>query len=30
VMSAIQFILSTSNATCVKEIDMPAMLDTNV
>lgn len=30
VMSAIQFILSTSNATCVKEIDMPAMLDMNV
>ncbi len=30
VMSAIQFILSTSNATCVKEIDMPAMLDINV
>lgn len=30
VMSAIQFILSTSNATCIKEIDMPAMLDMNV
>ncbi|MGJ1283667.1 SDR family oxidoreductase [Sphingobacterium spiritivorum] len=30
VMAAIQFILSTSKASCVKEITMPAMKDTNV
>lgn len=30
VIAAIQFVLSTSNATCVKEIDMPAMLDINI
>ncbi|MGJ1267942.1 SDR family oxidoreductase [Sphingobacterium spiritivorum] len=30
VMVAIQFILSTSKASCVKEITMPAMKDTNV
>ncbi|MCY4781292.1 SDR family NAD(P)-dependent oxidoreductase [Sphingobacterium sp. UT-1RO-CII-1] len=30
VISAIKFVLSTSNATCVKEINMPAMQDTNV
>lgn len=30
VLSAIEFIASTSSATCVKEIIMPAMLDENV
>ncbi|MDD9341522.1 SDR family NAD(P)-dependent oxidoreductase [Providencia heimbachae] len=30
VVSAVQFILSTSNSTCVKEITMPAMMDMNV
>ena len=30
VIQAIKFILSTSNATCVKEINMPAMIDKNV
>lgn len=30
VLAAIRFILSTSKATCVKEIDMPAMQDFNV
>ena len=30
VVNAIQFILSTSNATCVKEITMPAMMDENI
>ncbi|MCX5468410.1 SDR family NAD(P)-dependent oxidoreductase [Acinetobacter nematophilus] len=30
VVLAIQFILSTSKASCVKEIDMPAMADLNV
>ncbi|WP_410877620.1 SDR family oxidoreductase [Myroides sp. DW712] len=30
VLAAIRFILSTTNATCVKEIDMPAMQDCNV
>ncbi|MEQ5221212.1 SDR family oxidoreductase [Providencia alcalifaciens] len=30
VLNAVRFILSTSNATCVKEITMPAMLDENV
>ncbi|WP_369310885.1 SDR family oxidoreductase [Providencia rettgeri] len=30
VVNAIRFILSTSQATCVKEITMPAMLDENV
>jgi short-subunit dehydrogenase len=30
VVLAIQFILSTSQASCVKEIDMPAMADLNV
>lgn len=30
VLAAIRFILNTSNATCVKEIDMPAMQDCNV
>lgn len=30
VLNAVKFILSTSNATCVKEITMPAMLDENV
>ncbi|MEZ2759780.1 SDR family oxidoreductase [Providencia vermicola] len=30
VVSAVRFILSTSNATCVKEITMPAMMDENV
>jgi len=30
VLAAIRFILNTSNATCVKEIDMPAMQDCNI
>lgn len=30
VINAVRFILSTSNATCVKEITMPAMMDENV
>lgn len=30
VINAIKFILSTSSATCVKEITMPAMMDENV
>lgn len=30
VIAAIKFVLSTSNATCVKEINMPAMQDVNV
>lgn len=30
VLLAIRFILATSNATCIKEIDMPAMQDTNI
>jgi len=30
VISALRFIISTSNASCVKEINMPAMVDTNV
>lgn len=30
VVSAIRFVLSTSSATCIKEIDMPAMQDENV
>lgn len=30
VLSAIEFIASTSNASCVKEIIMPAMMDLNV
>ncbi|MFE8306037.1 SDR family NAD(P)-dependent oxidoreductase, partial [Acinetobacter baumannii] len=30
VVLAIQFILSTSKASCVKEIDMPAMADLNL
>ncbi|MCY0801136.1 SDR family NAD(P)-dependent oxidoreductase [Providencia rettgeri] len=30
VVNAARFILSTSNATCVKEITMPAMMDLNV
>lgn len=30
VIQAIHFIISTSKATCVKEILMPAMLDINV
>lgn len=30
VVNAVRFITSTSNATCVKEITMPAMMDTNV
>lgn len=30
VLNAVKFIISTSNATCVKEITMPAMLDENV
>lgn len=30
VLSAIRFILNTSKACCVKEIDMPAMMDLNV
>ncbi|MEX6257051.1 hypothetical protein [Providencia huaxiensis] len=30
VVNAVRFILSTSNATCVKEITMPAMMDLNV
>lgn len=30
VISALKFIISTSNATCVKEINMPAMNDINV
>jgi short-subunit dehydrogenase len=30
VLQAIRFILSTSTATCVKEINMPAMMDTNM
>lgn len=30
VLSAIRFILNTSTACCVKEIDMPAMMDMNV
>jgi len=30
VIQAVKFILSTSNATCVKEINMPAMKDSNV
>lgn len=30
VVAAIQFIISTSSATCIKEIDMPAMADTNM
>ena len=30
VLAAIRFILSTTNASCVKEIDMPAMQDCNV
>ncbi|MGJ1261723.1 SDR family oxidoreductase [Sphingobacterium spiritivorum] len=30
VMAAVRFILSTSKASCVKEITMPAMKDTNV
>lgn len=30
VVAAIRFILSTSSATCVKEIDMPAMQDFNM
>ncbi|WP_323086631.1 SDR family oxidoreductase [Providencia alcalifaciens] len=30
VVNAVRFILSTSSATCVKEITMPAMLDENV
>ncbi len=30
VLNAIRFIISTSKATCVKEINMPAMADTNV
>lgn len=30
VVNAVRFILSTSNATCVKEITMPAMMDENV
>lgn len=30
VLNAVKFILSTSDATCVKEITMPAMLDENV
>lgn len=30
VLNAIQFILNGSSASCVKEIDMPAMLDSNV
>lgn len=30
VTNSLRFIISTSNATCVKEIDMPAMSDKNV
>lgn len=30
VISAVKFIISTSRATCVKEITMPAMQDTNI
>ncbi|ENG4185438.1 SDR family oxidoreductase [Providencia rettgeri] len=30
VVNAVRFILNTSNATCVKEITMPAMMDLNV
>ncbi|MEX6010630.1 SDR family oxidoreductase [Providencia hangzhouensis] len=30
VVNAVRFIANTSNATCVKEITMPAMMDTNV
>ena len=30
VIKAIKFIISTTNATCVKEILMPAMKDRNV
>lgn len=30
VINAVRFILSTSNATCVKKITMPAMMDENV
>ena len=30
VIKAIQFIISTSKATCIKEILMPAMLDQNI
>lgn len=30
VIKALQFIISTSNATCVKEIDMPSMKDPDV
>lgn len=30
VINAVRFILSTSNATCVKEVTMPAMMDENV
>ncbi|EJD6670266.1 SDR family oxidoreductase [Providencia rettgeri] len=30
VVNAVRFILSTSNATCVKEITIPAMMDLNV
>lgn len=29
VVNAVRFIVSTSNASCVKEITMPAMMDTN-
>jgi short-subunit dehydrogenase len=30
VIQAVKFIISTSNATCVKEINMPAMKDSNI
>lgn len=30
VVNAVRFIISTSNATCVKEITMPAMMDENI
>ncbi|MNY65304.1 hypothetical protein D3C86_2025580 [compost metagenome] len=30
VINALKFIISTSNASCVKEINMPAMNDVNV
>ncbi|WP_222536788.1 hypothetical protein [Pedobacter polysacchareus] len=30
VIHAVKFILSTSNASCVKEINMPAMQDVNM
>ena len=30
VIQAVKFIISTSNATCVKEINMPAMKDNNI